>query len=103
VDQEIDELKELLRRNIALSEDTNRIVHKVRRGAAWGRFFQILWWLLIIAVSGVTYYFYQPYLLKIEQVYGNLETDQKQAQTYESEVSNFFGNLITQQGSTTAQ
>ncbi len=102
VDPQIDELKELVRRNIALSEDTNRMVHKVRRGAAWGRFFMVLWWLLIIAASGVAYYYYQPYLLKIEQAYSNLQTDQKQAQTYESQISNFFGDLLNQQSTTTS-
>jgi hypothetical protein len=90
-----------VRQNTAMVQDTNRMVHKLRRGAAWGRFLQILWWLLIIVASGIAYYYYQPYLLKIEQLYSNLQSGQKQAQSYESQLSNFFGNLMSKQGSTT--
>src|SRR5579859_5135657 len=82
VDPELKELKELVRRNIALSEDTNRAVHRMRRSVVWGRLFQLVWWVAIFALSGYAYYYYlQPYVVKLEQLYEQVQKGGQQAQS----------------------
>ncbi len=69
-DPQIAELKELIRQNIAVATETNRIVHGMRNGARLKSFF----WLAVIAVSlgsSVYSYFYfiQPRLNEIKNFY----------------------------------
>lgn len=87
VEGDIEELRELVKKNLALTEETHRIVRGMRSAARWGRFFSIVWWLIIIAVTGATYYIYvQPYVATIEKAYGN-------TQNFETQVQNFFHNF----------
>jgi hypothetical protein len=80
---DIEELKELVEKNTKLAEDTNRTVHKMRRSALWGRFFQLAWWIAIIAVSGAAYYIYlQPYVGQIEALYEQFKTSGQQVQDF---------------------
>ncbi len=88
VQENIDELRELVEKNIAIAEETNRIVRGMRRSARLGRLFQVVWWLLIAIVSAVSYYYYvEPYVAKIEQLYGMTE---QQGQTMSNEVTNIL-------------
>ncbi len=80
-----------------LTLDTNRQVHKLRRGILWGRFFTVAWWIIVVAVSGYTYYVYaQPYVDKLISVYAQVEKGTAQAQSLQSQVSSFFGNWTLQ-------
>ena len=94
MDPRIDEL-------LQITKDTNRMVHKMRRAMLWGRFYQVAWWVVIIAVSGAAYYIYaQPYVEKIEQLYAQLEQGSQQAQNVGGQISSFFGNWIPHSGTT---
>lgn len=80
---DIEELRALIEKNTKLAEDTNRMVHKLRRSALWGRFFQIVWWVAIIAISGAAYYIYlQPYVGQIEALYEQFKTSGQQVQDF---------------------
>jgi len=104
VDSQVEELKELLRQNIALAQDTNRTLHKMRRGAIWGRLMTLTMWLIFFVLPLVfSYYYFQPQITKIEQLYSQLQQDNKQAQTYQSQISSFFGNLLNQTATTTTK
>jgi len=81
--EDIEELKELVEKNIKLTEDTNRTVHKMRRSAIWGRVFQMVWWGVIIIVSGAAYYIYlQPYVGQIEDLYTQFKASGQQFQDF---------------------
>ncbi len=91
MEQDIDEVKELAKKNLALAQDTNRIMHKMQRAARWGRFFQIVWWIAILAVSSAAYYYYlQPYVHKIEDVYSNFQASGQKAQSIGQQIENLF-------------
>jgi hypothetical protein len=80
---DIEELRALIEKNTKLAEDTNRMVHKLRRSALWGRFFQIVWWVAIIAISGAAYYIYlQPYVGQIEAMYEQFKASGQQVQDF---------------------
>lgn len=83
MDPELEEIKRMLQKNVALAEDTNHIVHKLRRNIWWGRLWTIVWWVAILAVSGAAYYVYlQPYVDQLSQAYGNVQGWQVQVQDF---------------------
>ena len=94
MDEEIAELKDLVQKSVALAEDTNRVVRKMHRAQIWARFFQLLWWVVIIGVSGATYYLYfQPYVGKIEQLYEQAQVGTEQVHNWNTQIENFFKSV----------
>jgi hypothetical protein len=69
-DQEIDELKELVRQNIKLTQDTNRVVHRMQRASRLKSLFWFIVLCLSIGTSVYTYfYFFQPRIEQIKTIY----------------------------------
>ena len=55
--------RELLKRNLELTEENNRLLRKMRRGAIWGGIFKIVWLAILIGVPVYVYItFLQPIL-----------------------------------------
>lgn len=69
-------LKQLLENNLKVSEESLTILKGMRSAARWGRFFMIVKWVIIIAISFGSYYYAQPFLQKsldvINQATGTL-------------------------------
>lgn len=87
-DIDLQELKELVKRQAQLNADTNKVVHSMRRSQRMHSFFSIVWWLLILGVSVYSYYTYvQPYVDGVVQAYGS-------AQNLQQQVSGFFGQYF---------
>lgn len=76
---EIEELKELVRQNIALTQDNNKLLHSIRRGEWFSRTMRMLWILLLVGASVYSYFYLQPYLAQITEFYSNLQGLQQQA------------------------
>ena len=89
----MDELKELVHKQIAISEDTNRIVHGMRNTARWGRFMRIIWWAAIIGLSAASWLYLQPYLMQVQALYQNVQSGAEQAQGFQGQISDFFKQL----------
>jgi len=102
VEEEIGELKELVEKNIEVTEETNRVVHKMRRSAMWGMVMQIVWWVAIAGATGAAYYYYvQPYVAQIQRLYGASQT---QSQNLNEQIVNFvkfLGQQDTHSSTTT--
>ncbi|MFH1956559.1 MAG: hypothetical protein ABIJ28_02860 [Patescibacteria group bacterium] len=62
---EFDGLKDLLKRNLEVSEESLKILKKMHRAAIMGRFFLFLKWVIIIGLSFGTYYYIEPHLQTI--------------------------------------
>ena len=61
----------------------------------WLWVFQMVWWLAIAGVTGAAYYYYvQPYVAKIERLYGLSE---EQSKSWNDQVTNFL-KFFGQQG-----
>lgn len=54
-EQELEQLKELVRQNIKLSQDTNRLIHQMRRAS---RLKSLFWFLIFCASVGSSAYAY---------------------------------------------
>jgi hypothetical protein len=84
------EEKELLRRSIALAEENNDILRSIQRSMRLARLMTLLYWAIIIAVAVGSYYFLQPYIDQVMNIYkqasaqlGQINGNLKQAtQTY---------------------
>lgn len=75
MDNEIRELKELVRNQTALIEETNHMVKKMRSASRWSFIFTLVWWLSVIGVTGAIYFvFVSPYVEQLMEVWGNAQT-----------------------------
>ncbi len=98
VDQQIEELKELLRRNIALSEETNKAVHSMRNSARLSQVFRVLWWVVVFGGSTIAYYYYvQPYVDQLQHLYASAQTGGAEAQNFGKGITNFFAQFFPKQ------
>jgi hypothetical protein len=61
--------KDLLERILKQSEESNKILHGLRRQARWGAFFGFLKWTIILGPVIWAYFYLQPYFGSIKQLY----------------------------------
>lgn len=83
---------------LQITKDTNHTIHKMRRSMLWGRFFYIVVWLVVLFGPVIAYYFYyqsyvQPYIAKLQQLELQLQQANQTTQSYQSQISSFFGNF----------
>lgn len=62
-------LEKLLKENLKLSQENNKILRSMRSSARWSRFFKIIFWLIIIGTTAGTYYYLQPFLTEMMKAY----------------------------------
>jgi len=62
METESEEIKRLLRKNLAISEECLGIVKKMHRAQVTGRLLKVLKWLIIVALALGAYYYIQPYM-----------------------------------------
>jgi len=93
MDTEIDELKQEVEELKSLTQDTNRVVHKLRRNIWWGRLWTIIWWAVILGLTGASYLYLQPYIQKATAAYGNVKGFQLQVENFFAQ----FGHSSTTQ------
>lgn len=103
-DPDIEELKEIVKRQGEVIDETNRMIHGMRRGQRWRLLWSILWWAAIIAVSAGTYYYYlQPYVVRLEQAYAGFQQQAHNAQSLEGQIANWFKQFGQSASSTPSQ
>jgi hypothetical protein len=64
--------KQKLQRALELSEENNRLIKKLVRAMRWNRFIQVMYWVIIIAVSIGSLYIIQPYMDQLRSIYGSV-------------------------------
>jgi hypothetical protein len=57
-----DEERKMLEKVLQISEQTNRVVRRMRREVIFGRIFHLLYWVIILGVAYAGYYYIKPYL-----------------------------------------
>jgi len=72
-----EELKELMQKNLEVSEETLRILKKINRARVFGSIFSLIKWVIIIGISVGAYYYIEPVLKDIlNNLQGMLEAVQ---------------------------
>ncbi|KKP86977.1 MAG: hypothetical protein UR90_C0016G0014 [Parcubacteria group bacterium GW2011_GWC1_35_8] len=69
------EEKRLLERSVSLGEENNKMLHSMRRSARWASFFRAIYWILIIGSAVGAYYFIQPYVDQMVNVYSGAQSN----------------------------
>lgn len=65
--------KDFFDRLMTLTEENNKLLHKMWRAARLARVMRTLYWLVIIGLSIGAYYYVQPYLEQLLSVYTGLQ------------------------------
>lgn len=85
------ETKELLENILSIEKDNNDMLHKIRGFQKRQTFWQILKYLLIIGIALGSFYFLEPYLNKVVDMYNSVsKTQQKLNNTSFQDLLNKF-------------
>ncbi len=63
------EERELLNRSVSLAEENNKILLSMRRSQRWASITRAIYWIFIIGSAVGAYYFLQPYIDQLKDVY----------------------------------
>ena len=63
------DIKNLLEENLKLSKKNNELLIKIHNVQRWSQISRIFYWLIIIGVSFGAFYFIQPYIGNLLNVY----------------------------------
>jgi hypothetical protein len=75
------EERELLEESVELSKENNEILRSMRRSQRIGNIMSFLYWVFIIGTAFGAYYFLQPYVDQIMEVYGGAKNAINQVKT----------------------
>ena len=64
------EERSLLEENLRMSRENNRLLIKVRSVQRWAQITRVVYWFLIIGISIGAFYFIEPFLSSLGNVYG---------------------------------
>ena len=69
------EERELLEKSVSLAEDNNKMLRSMRRSQRWTSIMRAIYWIIIIGSAFGAYYFIQPYIDQLMNVYGGAKSD----------------------------
>lgn len=84
------EERQLLIQTNRLVEENHTMLRKMRRAALWGRAWHLLYWLIIIGISVGAYFYVQPYVNQLLNLYGGVTGDVEAVQN----IAGQFGKLL---------
>ena len=89
-----DDVRRLLRQNLKLSEENNRMLRKLRRDAVIGSILRIFWFAAIIGVPVYLYFaFLQPYLATLTEAYEGFRAEVQGLEEIPENFRALFENL----------
>jgi hypothetical protein len=65
--------KEILRRVLELSQKNNKMLNSIQRSMFWGKVYRYIYWIIIVGVAIGAYYYLEPYINGVLQVYGSVK------------------------------
>lgn len=69
-----EEIKILLRKNLELTKENNRLLKKLRRATIISGLLRLVWWVVILGIPVFLYYYVlQPYLGELSAAYQNVQ------------------------------
>ncbi len=71
-------VKELMRKNLEVSQESFKILKKMHRARIWGGVFKTIKWIVIIALSVGSYYYVEPYLNKMIDTVSSMSSSMEQ-------------------------
>ncbi len=65
--------KKIIRENLEIARENRKVLKKMRRGQFLGNIVRIFYWIIIIGASFGAYYFLQPYIDKIKDLFSQIK------------------------------
>lgn len=96
------ELRELLEKNLKISEENNDLLKKMHRSQRWSMVMSAMYWLFIVGITFGVYYYLQPYITTLLETYtsliGGIEDIQQKTQSFPdaNTISDFLKGLNIQ-------
>lgn len=69
------ELKDMIRKNLELSSENNKMLHSIKRGMFWGKVMRVVYWVIILGIGVGLYYYIEPYIDSAVGAYGGIKSD----------------------------
>ena len=69
------ESKKLLEDTFALAKENNSMLQSLRRSQQWATIMSFVYWIFIIGTAIGAFYFIQPYLNQIKDIYVNASAE----------------------------
>lgn len=88
-----DELKNLMQKNLELSQESLRILKKINRDRIYGKIFYMLKWAIIIGGTLGTYYYIEPIIKDLLNTLGSVNAGINKAQNIGTELKTNDQNL----------
>ena len=82
MDPQIEQLKELIRQNTALTQEVHAMVKSMHRTAVWGRVGKFIWLVVIAAFSVGAFFYLLPYLQEMKELYDTAQQALEQARQF---------------------
>ncbi len=79
-----DYTKELLRKNLEVSQESLEILKKMNRARVMGGIFRILKWIGIIGISFGLYYYIEPYLQTLKDTLSGLNAGMEDVRSFKN-------------------
>jgi hypothetical protein len=90
-----EQAKELLKENLELARDNNRMLRKLRRGAMLSTLFSFVYWALLIGLPVYLYYSYiRPYATDVAETYESIKESAQEAGSLKGEVEANMDTMI---------
>lgn len=87
------ETSQLLKKLTELTEENNKILHKIQKHTRWAMFFGVVKWILIIGITIGSYIAIQPYFDQLIKTYRSLESVQSQSSGLQEYLKNIQNTL----------
>ena len=87
------ETSQLIRRLTDITEENNKILHKMQSQARWTMFFGTMKWILFAGLTIGSYFVVQPYLDQIMKLYSAIQETQTQSSGLQDYLKN-LGNSV---------
>ena len=65
--------KELVRATLNLAKENNRMLKSLYSSYRWSRILRITYWVIVIGLALTGYYYAQPYLEKVRDIYHEIQ------------------------------
>jgi hypothetical protein len=87
------ESKKLLEETLELEKENNHMLHKIRNVQKWATFWSLFKVFLIIGITLGSFYFLEPYIDNVLNLYGSLSGTTQKLDNAGSSIQDFLKNL----------
>jgi len=97
--------RELVEETLDLTRENNRRLRSMQRAQFWGGVFRLLFWAIILGIPVILYYYFlQPYVDQVVEVYGGIQQTTQDIQEvrnsvpeFPEEITDLFDNIRVNQ------